>query len=96
MGLSPFPGSNEVANVRPRGDHPADYDAAMPSTITLTDGETIDTDEEPQALAERFDAARNDGTLVKVDNDNGSVWVNPHALVTIDSREKPRPRAEFF
>ncbi len=55
----------------------------MPSTVKLQNGEKIDTGEEPQALAERFDAARRDGTLIKVDTEDRSVWINPHVLITI-------------
>lgn len=57
--------------------------AVMYSTVKLQTGEKIDTDEEPQALAERFDASRRDGTLIKVDTDDKPVWINPHVLVTI-------------
>ena len=55
----------------------------MPSLVKLQNGDKINTDEEPQALADRFDAARSDGTLVKVDSEDGPVWINPHAVVTI-------------
>ncbi len=65
---------------------PAAYDSTMPSTIKLTDGETIDTDEDPEALALRCDSARSDGTLVMVDATNGSNWFNPSALVKITVR----------
>jgi hypothetical protein len=54
------------------------------STVTLHNGETITTAEDPRALAERFNASRRDGTLIKLVTDGDSpVWVNPHALATI-------------
>ena len=56
----------------------------MPSTtVKLRNGEKLETDEDPQALADRFDAARRDGTLIKIDTERGAVWVNPHVLLTI-------------
>jgi len=63
------------------------YPRRMPTVMKLQGGDKIDTDEDPQALAERFDAARGDGTLVKVDGPQGQVWINPHALTTISHRE---------
>ena len=60
----------------------------MPTIIKLQVGNNITTDEEPQALADRFDSARRDGTLVKVDDGDGdAVWINPHMLATIEHRE---------
>jgi len=54
-----------------------------PTEIKLQDGQSVTSSEDPQALAARFDAARSDGTLVKVDGDKGAVWINPHAVATI-------------
>ncbi|HWI06591.1 MAG TPA: hypothetical protein VNT54_03655 [Solirubrobacteraceae bacterium] len=51
--------------------------------MKLQNGDKIGTDEDPQSLADRFDASRSDGTLLKVDTDNDAVWINPHALLTI-------------
>ncbi|HEV2060284.1 MAG TPA: hypothetical protein VGR11_13075 [Solirubrobacteraceae bacterium] len=53
------------------------------TTVKLQNGEKIETDEDPQALADRFDAARRDGTLIKLDTERGMVWINPHVLLTI-------------
>ncbi len=55
----------------------------MATVVKLQNGDTCDTDEGPQTLAERFDSAREDGTLIKVDADNGPVWINPRALACI-------------
>ncbi len=55
----------------------------MPSILKLQNGATIATDEDPQALAQRFDACRRDGTLIKVDTDDDAIWINPHVLATI-------------
>ncbi len=55
----------------------------MPSIVSLQSGQSITTDEDTQALADRFDASRRDGTLIRVDTDDGSVWINPHMLATI-------------
>ncbi|CAN5185011.1 hypothetical protein BH20ACT16_BH20ACT16_12980 [soil metagenome] len=54
----------------------------MPSTVTLQNGEKIETNEEPQALVVRFNVSRRDGTLIKIEAD-GPVWINPHVLATI-------------
>jgi len=60
----------------------------MTTIIKLQVGKDIPTDEEPQALADQFDSARQNGTLLKVDDDDGdAVWINPHMLVTIMERE---------
>ena len=57
----------------------------MPSIVKLQNGEEIATDEDAQALAERFDMARRDGTLIRVDRpDDDPVWINPHVLSTIE------------
>jgi len=63
----------------------------MPAEVTLQNGDTFQTDEDPQTLAERFDSAREDGTLIKVDAGNGPVWINPHALACITQREAHAP-----
>jgi hypothetical protein len=55
----------------------------MPSIVKLRNGDKIGTNEDPQSLADRFDASRSEGTLIKVETDNDPVWINPHALVTI-------------
>jgi len=55
----------------------------MPSTVKLQNGETIETAEHPQALADRFNASRRDGTLIKVQAADGPIWINPHVLATI-------------
>ncbi len=55
----------------------------MPSILKLQNGTTIATDEDPQALAQRFDASRRDGTLIRVDTGDDPVWINPHVLATI-------------
>ena len=60
----------------------------MATTVKLQTGDSIATEEEPQALANRFDGARNEGTLVKLDSAAGPIWINPHALVTISRRRK--------
>jgi len=60
----------------------------VPTIIKLQVGNNITTDEEPQALADRFDSARRDGALIKVDDDHGdAVWINPHMLVAMTERE---------
>lgn len=59
----------------------------MSTIVRLQSGDSIATDEDPQALADRFDAARDDGTLVKVDSAAGTIWINPHALVTISPHD---------
>ena len=59
----------------------------MPTVMTLRDGRSIETAEDPRKLAERFDASRRDGTLIKVDADGEPMWVNPHALVSIHHYE---------
>ncbi len=60
---------------------------AMSSTLKLQNGDVIRTDESPQTLAARFDACRRDGTLIKVDVEDGATWVNPHVLATITQNE---------
>ncbi len=56
----------------------------MPSIVKLQNGDEITADEDPQALAHRFDASRRDGTLMKVDReDDDPIWINPHVLATI-------------
>ncbi len=65
----------------------------MPSFVKLQNGDEIATDEDPQALADRFDAARGDGTLIKIERDDGPIWINPHVLVTITHRETYGPFA---
>ncbi len=62
----------------------------MPTTVNLQNGDTFITDEEPQGLADRFDASRRDGTLLKLDTDKQPVWINPHVLATISHREPYR------
>jgi len=60
----------------------------MSTIIKLQVGNTITTDEEPQALADRFASSLREGTLIKVDDDDGdAVWINPHMLATIEERE---------
>lgn len=59
----------------------------MATIVKLQTGDSIATDEDPQALADRFDAARDHGTLVKVDSAAGSIWINPHALATISPHD---------
>ncbi len=59
----------------------------MPSLVKLHSGDNIHTDEDPQALAQRFDASRRDGTLIKVQGATGSTWINPHALALIQQAE---------
>jgi hypothetical protein len=59
----------------------------MPTVIKLHNGDSIDTDEGPQELANRFDASRRDGTLTKVETEGEPVWINPHVLATIQHRE---------
>jgi uncharacterized protein YlzI (FlbEa/FlbD family) len=61
----------------------------MPSTVTLQNGEKIGTDEDAQALVDRFNASRRDGTLIKVDAGGKQVWINPHVLATIAPVELP-------
>ena len=53
------------------------------TTVKLQNGDKLETDEDPQALADRFDSARRDGTLIKLDTERGPVWINPHVLLTI-------------
>jgi hypothetical protein len=66
----------------------------MPSTVKLQNGDVFEADVDPQALAETFDAAREDGTLVKVGVvDAGYVWINPHALATITPPPAAKARA---
>ena len=55
----------------------------MPSTVKLQNGERIETAEAPQALVDRFNASRRDGTLIKVDAGDRPIWINPHVLATI-------------
>ncbi|MDP2711610.1 MAG: hypothetical protein Q8O56_10360 [Solirubrobacteraceae bacterium] len=55
----------------------------MPSTVKLSNGDKIHVDDEPQALADRVDAARAAGALIKLDGEDGAVWINPQALATI-------------
>lgn len=55
----------------------------MPSIVKLQNGEKIETDEDPQSLAERFNTSRRDGTLIKVDTGASPIWINPHVLATI-------------
>lgn len=59
----------------------------MSTIVKLQTGDSIATDEDPQALADRFDAARDDGALVKVDSAAGTIWINPHAVVTISPHD---------
>ncbi|HVF79344.1 MAG TPA: hypothetical protein VNA28_13690 [Solirubrobacteraceae bacterium] len=59
----------------------------MPSTVTLQNGEKIETDEDPQVLVVRFNASRRDGTLIKIEARAGSMWINPHVLATISPGE---------
>lgn len=58
----------------------------MPALLKLRDGAQIYTEEDPQDLANRFNASRRDGTLIKVDNGHEGVWINPHALITLTPR----------
>lgn len=44
-------------------------------------------EEDPQALAHRGDAARRDGTPLKVASAAGAIWINPQALVTISPHD---------
>ena len=62
----------------------------MPTIVKLQSGDTINTDEDPQGLADRFDASRRDGTLLKLDTEKQPVWINPHVLATISHREPYR------
>lgn len=55
----------------------------MPSTVTLQNGEQIETDEDPQTLVVRFNASRRDGTLIRIEAGDRPVWINPHVLATI-------------
>lgn len=55
----------------------------MPSIVKLQNGDRITTDDDPRALAERFNVSRRDGTLIKVDTVDDAVWINPHVLATI-------------
>ena len=55
----------------------------MAAVVKLQNGETIKTEDDPQKLADRFNASRRDGTLIKVDGEEGAVWINPHVLATI-------------
>ncbi len=59
----------------------------MATIVKLQTGDSIATDEDPQALADRFDGARDDGTLVKLDSAAGPIWINPHALTTISPHD---------
>ena len=59
----------------------------MATIVKLHTGDSIATEEDPQALADRFDAAREDGTLVTVDSAAGPIWINPGALVTISPHD---------
>ena len=59
----------------------------MPSTVTLQSGEKFGTDEDPQALVDRFNASRRDGTLIKVEAGDRPILINPHVLATIAPRE---------
>ena len=59
----------------------------MTTVMKLHNGDAVETDEDPQKLVDRFDASRRDGTLIKVQAGDESVWVNPHALVAIHHRE---------
>jgi len=61
----------------------------MPSTVTLQNGEKIETNEEPQALVVRFNASRRDGTLIKIEAGDGPVWINPHVRATIAAGKLP-------
>lgn len=60
----------------------------MPTITTLQNGDKVKTDEDPQELVGRFDVSRRDGTLIRLDTDDGPVWINPHMLSTI-STEPP-------
>jgi hypothetical protein len=63
------------------------------TTVKLQNGEKIETDEDPQALADRFDSARRDGTLIKVDTERGLIWINPHVLLTISPAPQYRSKS---
>jgi hypothetical protein len=57
----------------------------MSSIVKLQNGDEIATDDDPRALADRFDMSRRDGTLTKLDRpDDDPIWVNPHVLSTIE------------
>jgi hypothetical protein len=62
----------------------------VPSIVKLQSGEKIGTEEDPQVLADRFDAARHDGTLIKIDTEDSAVWVNPQVLATISPARQYR------
>ena len=56
----------------------------MSTYVKLQNGDQISTEEDPQALAERLNNSRRDGTLIKIDTTrHGPIWVNPHVLATI-------------
>lgn len=59
----------------------------MATILKLQTGDGIATDEDPQALADRFEGACRDGTLVKVDSAAGPIWINPQALATISPHD---------
>lgn len=59
----------------------------MATIMKLQTGDTIATEEDPQALVDRFDAARDDGTLLKLESAAGPIWINPYALVTISPHD---------
>jgi len=59
----------------------------MPSIVKLQNGDIIHADDDPQALVVRFDSARRDGTLIMVSDADDTVWINPHALLTIAQHE---------
>lgn len=63
----------------------------MSSLLKLWNGDQLYAEEEAQALADRFDASRRDGTLTKVDVSYGPVWVNPHVVATITPHDTSGP-----
>lgn len=68
----------------------------MSTYVKLHNGDQFETEEDPQALADRFDSARGDGTLVKIDTSrHGPIWVNPPVLATIRPHETRSGRAQF-
>ena len=56
----------------------------MPSTIKLTDGDTITANEDPKTLVEICENALTNGTfLAFTADDKFPVWVSPAAVVKI-------------